>query len=67
MDNLETRAKIRLRLLAIEKTLAACLGDERVAQVKKNVHRRLEISRSIQSERSGIAKPTVSTRGLYRE
>lgn len=64
-DDLEIRSKIRTRLFAMERTFTRHLGEKRARELKDEVHRRLETDNN--PEKSGIPRPAISTRDLYRE
>jgi hypothetical protein len=65
-SDLTLRAKIRARLCTIEKSLVRFLGEDRVTRLKESIHRRLEMEPGY-ARKSGIARPTLSTKGLFRD
>ncbi|AHL28961.1 hypothetical protein EHEL_081155 [Encephalitozoon hellem ATCC 50504] len=61
-SELEIKAKIRLRLLAIDKILNDRLGEEKAKELRQRIWQDLGKKNAA---KSGISKPTVSMKDLY--
>ncbi|CCI73968.1 ECU08_1165 [Encephalitozoon cuniculi GB-M1] len=61
-SDLETKAKIRLRLLAMDRVLTESLGKERIRELRQGIWEALGRK---ERTRSRIPRPMASTKGLY--
>lgn len=61
--DLEARARIRLRLLAMDRAAVSVLGEARAMDVRREAWKALGQKGE---RRSGMARPTASTRSLSR-
>ncbi|AHL30141.1 uncharacterized protein Eint_081165 [Encephalitozoon intestinalis ATCC 50506] len=61
--DLEIKTKIRLKLLAIDKMLTEDLGKEEIKELRQRIWQLLGRKEEM---KSGISRPTATTKDLYR-
>lgn len=65
--DMSTRAKIRVRLHSIEKNITRYLGEGRVSRIKEGIQKRLKLEKKPSASRTGIIKPTINSKDLFKE